>query len=349
MAMRRRAKAPEADAPGMPQSAPELVIRVRRIPVARGVERIKRVVEFAPQSFAAWLVLGSGEQLLDNIGAAEGAYRQAVNLSPRDHDARYNLALTLLQRMKLAEAEQISRQLVQENPRDANAWIALGSALQGQARLPESIAALRRSVELGGHPTNHSKLLVALHYADDVDPITIHREHEAWNAQHAQPLAPSGGPTYRLPSSAQPLRIGLVATDFFGSPSGYFILRGIECLDKSRCRVVCYSDRLSEDDHTARFRAAAEIWRNTMSLTDEQLATQVRKDQIDVLIDVGGHVGRRLLTFARRPAALQVTWFAYVGTTGLATMDGLIADRFHVHPGEEHFYTEKVQIGRAHV
>src|SRR5439155_2248191 len=59
-------------------------------------------------------------------------------------------------------------------------------------------------------------------------------------------------------------------------------------------------------------------------------------------IDLGGHVGRRLLAFARRPAALQLSWLGYVGTTGLAAMDGLIADRFHVRPGEEPWYTESV-------
>ena len=59
-----------------------------------------------------------------------------------------------------------------------------------------------------------------------------------------------------------------------------------------------------------------------MGLTDEELAEQVRRDEIDVLVDLGGHVGRRLLAFARRPAPLQVTWLGYVGTTGMLAMDG---------------------------
>jgi predicted O-linked N-acetylglucosamine transferase (SPINDLY family) len=77
-------------------------------------------------------------------------------------------------------------------------------------------------------------------------------------------------------------------------------------------------------------------------LSDAELAGLVRRDEIDVLVDMAGHVGRRLLAFARRPAALQVTWLGYTGTTGLDTMDGLIADRFHVRPGEESCYSETV-------
>src|SRR5262249_52401275 len=41
-------------------------------------------------------------------------------------------------------------------------------------------------------------------------------------------------------------------------------------------------------------------------------------------------------------APLQMTWFGYVGTTGLSAMDFIIADRFHIRPGEENFYVEKM-------
>jgi len=78
-------------------------------------------------------------------------------------------------------------------------------------------------------------------------------------------------------------------------------------------------------------------------MSDEELAEQIRRDQIDVLIDLMGHTGRRLTVFARRPAPVQATWLGYVGTTGLVAMDYLLADRFHVRPGEEHWYCESIR------
>jgi predicted O-linked N-acetylglucosamine transferase (SPINDLY family) len=55
-----------------------------------------------------------------------------------------------------------------------------------------------------------------------------------------------------------------------------------------------------------------------------------------------GHTGQRLEVFARKAAPFQVTWLGYVGTTGMAAMDGLVADAIHVRPGEEPYYVERV-------
>jgi predicted O-linked N-acetylglucosamine transferase (SPINDLY family) len=152
----------------------------------------------------------------------------------------------------------------------------------------------------------------------------------------------SGVPPIHHHSVAEPLRIGLASGDFGRHPTAFLVLPGLEHLDRNTCSLICYSDRTQEDQYTARFRAAAAEWRVTYGQPDEQLADQIRKDKIDILIDLMGHNGLRMLMFARLPAPMQVTWFGYVGTTGLATMDYLLADRFHVRPGEEPWYSETV-------
>jgi protein O-GlcNAc transferase len=308
--------------------------------VREGVERAARVLGRWPELAPAWLVVGTGERMLGALPQAEAAYRQAVRYAPGDLDAQHNLALVLLQRLRFAEAEVIARALLAAHPSHAAAWLVLSGALSGQGRSAESIAAMRRSLELAPSPITHSKLLVTLQFADDVEPQALLSEHRAWDAVYARPLL-AQPPVWPATSTGRPLRIGLSAIDFCSGPTGFLALRAVECLDKQQCSVVSYSDRFQEDDYTRRFQAAG-AWRQTTSLTDEELFRQVRQDQIDVLIDLGGHVGRRLMTFARRAAPLQVTWLGYVGTTGLTAMDGLIADRFHVRPGEEPWYVERV-------
>lgn len=295
-----------------------------------------------PRLAPAWVVLGNARRLQDDLAGAEAAYRQAVQCLPGYRDARYNLALVLLQRLSFCEAEAWVRPLVEENPSDAEAWTVLGGALHAQTRIDEALAAFQRSVELRRDPLRHSKYLVALHYSPAVDARQLYQAHRVWDETYAQPLLPPVPPGVARRSERAPLRVGLVGMDFTIGPTGFLALAALEQLDRDKCWLACYADRAWEDAFTARFRRVAAAWRVVWSLSDEALAEQIRRDEIDVLVDLGGHVGRRLLAFARRPAPLQVTWLGYVGTTGLTAMDGLIADRFHVPPGEEDAYAETV-------
>jgi predicted O-linked N-acetylglucosamine transferase (SPINDLY family) len=87
----------------------------------------------------------------------------------------------------------------------------------------------------------------------------------------------------------------------------------------------------------------AAVWHDTERLPDAALAELIRADHIDVLFDLTGHTcHNRLLVFARKPAPLQITWIGYVGTTGLAAMDYLLADRHHVPAEAERHYCEQV-------
>lgn len=318
------------------------LLQVQRGDINRGVQFANAVLMQNPDLVPAWLLLGNAERMRDNLPQAEAAYRQAVARAPRDHDSRFNLGLVLLQQSQFCEAEAWMRQLVQENPNDPDAWTVLGAAKHAQARMTEAIAAMRHSVALRPNPTTHSKMIVALHYDASYSPEQILEEHRQWNAAYARDVVPMPPPVAQSGRAGRPLRIGFVAVDFSGGPSGCLGLRALECFEKSACSVVCYSDRLAEDEFTDRFRATADVWHVSMGLSDAELARLVRRDEIDVLVDMGGHVGRRLLAFAQRPAALQVTWLGYTGTTGLEAMDGLIADRFHVRPGEESYYSETV-------
>jgi tetratricopeptide (TPR) repeat protein len=326
---------------------PNTRIRYALLQVDRG--NLDRAIGFAravltqmPDLIPAWMIIGNAERLRVNWPAAAVAYREAIKRAPHDRDARYSLGRTLLLDGKFIEAEAWLRQLVLENSNDTEAWTLLGGTLHAQARLDEALEALEHSNERRPDPFTHSILLMTLHYDAAQSPEQILASHRTWDALYARPLTPAVPPAARGEALKRGLRIGFIAQDFNGGPTGCLGLKLLECLDKSSCTIVCYSDRLAEDEFTARFRAAASLWRGCMALSDQDLAEQVRRDEIDVLVDLGGHVGRRLLVFARRPAPLQLTWLGYVGTTGLTAMDGLIADRFHVRSGEESWYSETV-------
>ena len=99
--------------------------------------------------------------------------------------------------------------------------------------------------------------------------------------------------------------------------------------DREHFEIFCYAQVTRPDARTERFRASAQHWRDTVGLSDEQLAARVREDQIDILVDLAVHTGRnRLLVFARKPAPVQVTFAGYPGSTGLTTIDYRLTDPY---------------------
>jgi predicted O-linked N-acetylglucosamine transferase (SPINDLY family) len=137
--------------------------------------------------------------------------------------------------------------------------------------------------------------------------------------------------------------IGLVSGDFRQHAVGVLTIRAVEGLARRGARIVCFANQPEVDALSRRFRAAAAAWQPIHSLADRDVLALIRRYRIDVLIDLAGHTQRhRLGLFAARAAPLQGTWAGYVGTTGLVSMDFLIADAVQVPVGEDRWYSERV-------
>jgi protein O-GlcNAc transferase len=308
----------------------------------RALEYAAAVAATASHAADGWFVKGRACLALRRFAEAEAAFRRVLEMSPNHLQSKHNLAVALWRQGRLTEAEQWTRQLLGEDENHAEVWRLLGTILQLRGRANEAVEALRRSVEIGPHAGRHSKLLMALQYVEGVSPESLLVAHQQWNAAYAPKREPTDMATYRKSGAGDVLRIGFFSDAFCNSPIGMMVLGVLAQLDTSRCTIVCYSDRIAADEYTARFRAVADDWRITAGLETEEVVELIRGDEVDVLVDLMGHSGDRLSVFAEKPAKLQMSWFGYVGTTGLGTMDYLLADRFHVREGEERWYTERV-------
>ena len=108
--------------------------------------------------------------------------------------------------------------------------------------------------------------------------------------------------------------------------------------------MFCYAEVPVEDATTARLRGHADHWRSTIGRSDAEVAEMIRRDAIDVLVDLAGHTaGNRLLVFARRPAPVQISYMLGTGSTsGLSAIDAFIADDSLAPPGSDHLFSEQV-------
>jgi predicted O-linked N-acetylglucosamine transferase (SPINDLY family) len=100
---------------------------------------------------------------------------------------------------------------------------------------------------------------------------------------------------------------------------------------------------LHVDELTQRIKSCCKEWCSTAIHSDKNLARKIRDDDIDILIDLSGHTAHnRLLMFAWKPAPIQVSWLGYFATTGVPTIDYLIADPWTLPEDEEVNFTEKI-------
>src|SRR5205823_7090887 len=122
-------------------------------------------------------------------------------------------------------------------------------------------------------------------------------------------------------------------------PVGRFVQVMLAHHDRGWVQPICYSDVAAPDATTTALRSLAAEWCDTANLADDALAEQVRRDRIDVLVDLSLHMGgNRLLVFARRPAPVQCTYLGYAGTSGMRAMDWRVSDP-HLDPqGNDRFY-----------
>src|SRR5947209_3252946 len=84
------------------------------------------------------------------------------------------------------------------------------------------------------------------------------------------------------------------------TPAARFVLPLLRAHDRGAVEVFAYADVATPDETTRRFRAACDVWRDMSRLDVGGVAGQVRRDRIDVLVDLAGHMDSRLLPVLAR-------------------------------------------------
>jgi predicted O-linked N-acetylglucosamine transferase (SPINDLY family) len=301
-------------------------------------DTLERSLQLDFQNVIAWNNLAAAHHFQKHWIEARKAYEASLALQPNQLETRLKLIDVIERTMSYASAEKLAQQLTVDYPQSAESWSMFGRVRLKLAKQAGAIHALRRAIEIEPNPHRHSRLLQALQYEEQVEPASLLSAHDEWNVKYCKRLQRQNSTTL----IHSPLKIGFVSDGFGVSPAGQMVLPVIKALDKRHCSITCYFDNREEDRLTPEFRSAADEWRVTFGVPDGAVADQIHADNIDVLIDLTGHAGNRLLLFARKPAPIQITWLGYVGTTGLEAMDYLLADRFHVRPGEQQHYVENV-------
>jgi predicted O-linked N-acetylglucosamine transferase (SPINDLY family) len=285
--------------------------------------------------------------MLTGTGDADGAekaLRQAIALDPNYAEAYSNFAHLITKQGRLEEAVALCRRAIQLKPSLGAAYTNLGTALHAQGLMDEGNEAYRVGAAMD--PANgplHENLLGCYNHTTRWPPQEMLAAHVAWAKRFAEasdPLPPA--PNDRSPD--RKLRIGYVSPDLRRHSVTYFLLPLLEHRDRDGFDVVAFSNTEQPDEISDRLRGLCDGWHDIRGMADDEVAALVRRERIDILIDLAGHTkGNRLPVFGRKPAPVQMTYLGYAGTTGLSRMDYRITDDLSDPPGmTDGYYTEKL-------
>lgn len=279
--------------------------------------------------------------------AAIQSFLRAVELMPENIEFRINLGLAYFKNNDFSQAKAVYIEASQLAPKHAKAKYGIAGVLEAEGLLSEAMQAYEEVLLLDpSHVQTLSNLIFIHHYLHSFDSD----KHDDLLRRFR--TAVGNVKTHRHASQRlkihSPLRVGFVSADLFDHPVGYFLDSTIEQLSldhalRSQLTLVAYANQSKNTDFTQKLRNRFDLWRRVDEWSDDVFIEQINKDQIDILIDLSGHTsGGRLPAFAKKPAPVQVSWIGYWGSTGLSSMDYVLADPVTVPVNEEHWFVEKV-------
>ena len=255
-------------------------------------------------------------------------------------------------------AEKALLEAIRIKPEFAAAHSNLGNAYFDQGKVDLALASYRRGIELGQDDRDFvPNYLFALNYSPSASDADLAAETRRlcqakydFLSEPATTAPAAVAPAGVQAIAARRLRVGYVSPDFWMHPVTRFMMPVLEHHDRSRFEVFAYSSRHLKDGMTTEIAKRVEHWREVHQLDDAALADLIRADGIDLLIDLTMYARDcRPGLFARKPAPVQITYLAYVGTTGLAAMDYRITDGVLDPPdvGELPFIEKPLRLPRC--
>jgi protein O-GlcNAc transferase len=320
-------------------------VRYRQGHFQAALAPLEQAIELAPDRADIHYTLGRTRIAYKAFHDAAKALRRAAEIAPAWAPAWLSLADALAGSELVDEAEEAYLKALELAPKVAESHYNYGNLLIRVGRIEEAIcsyeAALHYQPVFKGA---HNNLVYALNFSDARTPEEVFRAHVEWAERFAEPLTRQAE-RHPAPSLApKRLRIGYVSPNFRDHAVTYFFEPVLRAHNARNFSIYCYSDVRIPDARTERLRAMECVWRDTAPLGDEELAALIRKDKIDILVDLTGHTENdRLMVFARKPAPVQVTWNGYANTTGLTAIDYRVTDSYADPPGNtDVLHTEKL-------
>lgn len=311
---------------------------------------LRRATRRQPDQAKAWIALGMLAEKQTQLQQAMAHFDQALEREPRSVLAWCSKGYVCITASFTQEAVRCFQQALRHQPNTPAALSGLGKAYRNQGYPEKAIEYYRQALVQQPHNADtRTELLLCLNYVAELPLETVWAEHQAYQEQHAAAITPLPEPLDHDRDPDRRLRLGIISGDLRNHSVVYFLRPLLEHLPQDQFAIYCYHNNNKVDKVTEALQALASGWTQCEHLSHAALAAAVRADAIDILLDLGGHTGSgKMLTFAARPAPIQLSWIGYPNTSGLTAMDYRLIDAVTDPPGAVERYHSETLLRLPH-
>ena len=317
----------------------------------------------------------------ERLEEAQKSYERALAINPGLVQAHFNLGLVLKKRGLLTQAAEHFRAACRLKPGYTEAWDNLCGLLLGLKRTEEWLEAflafektaqpssflvltglmscrylgdfereqryLAQALdwEFGaGEAEMASRLLGMIQYFD-VGQKQLLRLYQRYTQLVSQSHAADAPLLLPRRTRGDKLRVGYLSPDFRTHVMGLLMAEVFKRHDGSQFEVYAYSlaEPVFDDAVTASFKALSHKFVTVAKLSEQQAARLIAEDDLDILVDLGGHAAyARPAIMAYKPARIQITHLGYHGALGIDTVDYKLTDAYADLPGNADFLLENL-------
>lgn len=287
--------------------------------------------ELLPLKVSALIELGQ-------TAAAESNATELLALLPRDAYAQFlNLRIRFLrgERNLQTELQDILRHA--DNLTEAvkeKVYNLLGQCCRFFGDAAGAVAAYQKAAELADtqelKAVEYSNALFNLHYCENNEQKT-----KQLTARYNEIFAKIPQFFHGPREKREKLRIGYISADIREHVVLKFCYALFRSYNREKYEVYCYS-RSYEDGYSRKVMGMIDVWRNVTGQTAADIAYIIYNDNLDILVDLGGHTqGNSLPVLAYKPAPVQISGIGYFATTGLKSVDYFLSDGWLCGLGEQ--------------
>lgn len=343
-----------------------------------GIETARQVIAYMPESPLAWMLLGSMYMLSGQAVDAESPLQRAVRLAPDFAEAWHYLGEALQAQARYAEAAHAYRQAAKAQPTEL---FNIGMCAELQGELQQAHTCYQRVLQI--MPGRVDVMVRLAHICAQLCRMEAYEKTVAQIAAlaHSSKPLPGQASVEPFPLSYLPLpeelkkqlltahaerilsgvadmqyqagvldelkdrklRLGYLSPDLGNHAVGVLLQQHFAAHDADAFEVTVYSLRRFNDEVSHTIARNVERFVDVSRLSDQALASRIKADAIDVLIDLGGYTqGARPAALALRPAPVQLGWLGFVHAQQAPWLDGIVLDQW-TQPADEYWlYSDKV-------